>query len=67
MGPEKEGLDDLVEFYNQWPVLRAKIIEILDGPALQQDEKSILRSMIHVVDCVGPADLQGSLTAPSGD
>ena len=67
MGPEKEGLDDLVEFYNQWPDLRAKVIDILDGPALQQHEKSILRSMIHVVDCVGPADLQGCLTGPSGE
>lgn len=67
MGPEKDGLDDLVEFYNQWPDLRAKVICILDGPALQQDEKSILRSMMHVVDCVGPADLQGNLTVPLGE
>lgn len=60
MGQDRKELDDLLEFYNQWPDLRTRMVAVLDGSALSPDEKSILRSMIHVVDCVGPADLQNA-------
>lgn len=66
MGSDKERLEDLLEFYNQWPDLRAKVIDLIDDPALRQDQRSILRSMMHVVDCVGPADLQGNQPPSSG-
>ena len=59
MGSNKERLEDLLEFYNQWPDLRAKVVDLLDDPALRNEQKNILRSMMHVVDCVGPADFQG--------
>jgi len=59
MQSEKNGIEDLVEFYNQWPELRVQVQDILMGNALEPEQKEIIRSMMHVVDCVGPADFAG--------
>lgn len=66
MEPEKQKVDDLVAFFHQWPELRAKVNDLLQSPALQEDERTLLRSMIHVIDCVGPADLQPPFRTPPG-
>ncbi len=57
MKPIKSGFDDLVEFYNQWPDLRGQIQQLLEDKRLAPEQREIVRSMMHVVDCVGPADL----------
>lgn len=58
MRREKNGFEDLVEFYRQWPDLREKVERMIDCASLEAQDKNILRSMVHIVDCVGPADLQ---------
>lgn len=67
MGQDRKELDDLLEFYNQWPDLRVKMVAVLDGSTLTPEQQSILRSMIHLVDCVGPADLQNAYPLPRSD
>lgn len=67
MGPERRELDDLLEFYNQWPDLRTKMVAVLDGTVLTSEQQKILRAMIHLVDCVGPADLQNAPSVPRSD
>ncbi len=56
---EKETqVEDLVEFYEKWPDLRKIAQDLLTDGQLRPDQKSVLRSMIHMVDCVGPADIK---------
>jgi len=55
----KNDIEDLIEFYNQWPELREVVQDILGNDALNLKQKEIIRSMMHVVDCVGPADFSG--------
>lgn len=56
--PQDTPIDDLVEFYEQWPELRQHVKDLLQTERLDEQQKTVIRSMMHVVDCVGPADLK---------
>ena len=58
MNSKAEEIEDLVEFYRQWPELRSQIFDLIAENKLTMTQKKVIRSMIHVVDCVGPADLK---------
>lgn len=50
-------IEDLVDFYNRWPVLRKEAQAVLEISDLTSAQASVLSWMIFVVDRVGPADL----------
>ncbi|MFP7570056.1 hypothetical protein [Marivita sp. S2033] len=57
--PEKHApfeIDDAVDFYRQWPVLRDRAIGLTQSrdPA----DAELLRWMIKVIDMIGPSDLR---------
>lgn len=58
MSAQKTPIEDLVEFYEQWPELRQHVKDLLQDDRLDDRQQAVIRSMMHVVDCVGPADLK---------
>lgn len=57
MTEEKSNLEDLVDFYNQWPILREQVLTLSQGDTLTENQARILQQAFHVVNCVGPQDL----------
>jgi len=50
-------INDLFEFYRQWPGLRTAMVSLAAAERLTASERMILTSMIAIVDRVGPNDL----------
>lgn len=50
-------IEDLVDFYRQWPDLRPGAETLAARQDLTADEREILCWMIRIVDRVGPSDL----------
>lgn len=51
-------ITDAVDFYRQWPSLRANAEHLLETQDLASDDAEVLRWMIKVVDMVGPHDIK---------
>lgn len=58
MTAHQTPIEDLVEFYEQWPDLRKHVQDLLQDDRLDEKQRAVIRSMMHVMDCVGPADLK---------
>lgn len=56
-----EQIEDLVDFYQQWPDLRDVAMNMSRDGRLDQKERVILQWMVRVVDRVGPVDLKYSM------
>lgn len=56
MTEKKPNFEDLVDFYNQWPILREQIETLSQGDTLTENQVRLLQQVFHVVDCVGPQD-----------
>ena len=53
-----EDIQDLVDFYQQWPELREVAMTLSRDGRLDRTERVILQWMVRVVDRVGPVDLK---------
>ena len=51
------SIDDVVDFYRQWPSLRLRVQGIVDAPQNDADQAEILNWMIKIIDRIGPNDL----------
>lgn len=56
-GEKKTNIEDVFDFYTQWPDLRHRIVALKDKGALTPEDQKILGWMIHVMDRVGPSDV----------
>jgi hypothetical protein len=56
--PTKPVIEDLVDFYKNWPELRSVAVDLRKHCDLCEKDIEVLNWMIRVVDRVGPADLE---------
>ena len=56
-GKKKAEIDDVFDFYTQWPELRDRIVALREKGGLTAEDQHILYWMIHVMDRVGPSDV----------
>lgn len=55
---KKAEIEDVFDFYTQWPELRGRIVALRENGGLAPEDQQILYWMIHVIDRVGPSDVR---------
>ena len=53
-----EPIEDIVDFYRRWPDLRSEAEQIMTDAQLDEEQKTLMKWMVFVIDRVGPADLE---------
>lgn len=54
---KEQAIEGLVEFYEHWNTLRCEAIDLSKNSTLSEEQAVMIEWMVHVIDCVGPADL----------
>ena len=51
------GFVDLVDFFDRWPEKREKVMALVHARIQDPELAAILRTMVFVLDRVGPAEI----------